>query len=154
VLANALVTVTAVGADPTVTPPAVADTEMFVLPAATPVTSPELLIVAFAITEELHVSADAIALPNWSFALAVNWSVEPTATELDGALIVTVVSTGVAVIVMTTLLETVTPFAVASTAIVAVPAATPVTSPLADPTVAMPGADELHTMLAFTIPPL
>ncbi len=57
------VTVTTVGADPLVTPPAVADTVMLVVPAPTPVTSPELLMVAFAGTDEFHVRVAAIALP-------------------------------------------------------------------------------------------
>lgn len=61
---NAFVTVITVGADATVTPPAVAETEMFEVPAATPVTNPVLEIVAFASTDELHVSVDAMALPN------------------------------------------------------------------------------------------
>lgn len=62
-LANALVTVNALGNDPTVTPPAVADTVMLVVPVATPVTSPVLLMVAMAGTDEFHVSEAAIALP-------------------------------------------------------------------------------------------
>jgi hypothetical protein len=62
--AAADVTVIGVGPEPAVTPPAVAETLMFVEPVATPVTRPEELIVAFAMTDELHVSVDAIALPN------------------------------------------------------------------------------------------
>ena len=62
-LANALVTVNTLGNDPTVTPPAVADTVMLVVPVATPVTSPVLLMVALAGTDEFHVSEAAIALP-------------------------------------------------------------------------------------------
>src|SRR5450759_3047641 len=57
------VTVTTVGADPLVTPPAVADTVMLVVPAPTPVTSPKLLMVANAGTDEFHVRVAAIAPP-------------------------------------------------------------------------------------------
>jgi hypothetical protein len=57
------VTVTTVAADPTVTPPAVADTAMLVVPVATPVTRPELLIVALPGTDEFHTRVAAIALP-------------------------------------------------------------------------------------------
>lgn len=148
------VTVTTVAADATVTPPAVADTVMLVVPAATPVTSPELLMVAVPGTEEFHTRVAAIALPYWSFGLAVNCNVPFTAMEFDTAVMVTLVSTGGGgVIVITTVFVTVTPPAVALAVIVALPAATPVTRPVVLPTLAMVDADELQVTVAANAAP-
>jgi hypothetical protein len=48
----------------TLTPPAVAETEMVAVPMATPRTSPELWsTVATLVADELHVTVAAIALP-------------------------------------------------------------------------------------------
>jgi hypothetical protein len=79
----------------------------------------------------------------------VNCNVPATATELDPALMVTLVSTGAGgATVIWTLLVTVKLPAVALAVITAVPAATPVTNPLVFPTLAIPDADELHVTVA------
>jgi hypothetical protein len=59
-----VVTVIVVADEPTVTPPAVADTLMSDVPAATPVTRPELLMVAFDVADDDQVSVAVIAWPN------------------------------------------------------------------------------------------
>ena len=84
----------------------------------------------------------------------MNCNVPPTATELDPALMVTLVSTGGGGrTVICTLLVTVTPPAVALAVITAVPGATPVTNPPELPTLAIPDADELHVTVAAMAAP-
>lgn len=72
---------------------------------------------------------------------------------LDDALIVTLVSTGAAVIVISTVFVTVTPLATAVAVIVADPAATPVTSPLDAPTLAVPVAEDAQVIVALITAP-
>ena len=76
----------------------------------------------------------------------MNCNVPPTATELDPAVMVTLVSAGGETVTIT-LAVTVTPPAVAEVVMVAVPPATAVTRPAAL-TLATPDADELHVTVA------
>src|SRR5690242_453066 len=78
----------------TVTAPDVALAVMTDVPAETPVTSPVALTVALAGVPELHVTVAAMALPNWSFGLAVSWVVLPAVMVVGVPEIATEVRTG------------------------------------------------------------
>jgi hypothetical protein len=58
-------------------------------PAATPVTRPLPLTLAVPDADELHATLAAIAVPNWSFAVAVSCVVAPVEIVVLGAAIVT-----------------------------------------------------------------
>jgi hypothetical protein len=137
----------------TVTPPVVALAVMVVVPPATPVTRPPLLLtLAVADEDELHVTVAPIVAPNWSFVTAESWVVAPVVIEVAGAVMVTVVSTGAAVtVIVIGPVTTVVP-EVAVAVIVTEPAVTPVTSP-DTLTVATPGADDPHVTVAATDAP-
>jgi hypothetical protein len=137
-----------------VTPPAVAEAVIVAVPAVTPdtlVVRPVVgLTVATPSTLELHVTVAEMALPFWSFGLAVSVICDPAPTVLLPE-IVTDVSTGVGAVVATvicTVCVTVVVPAVAEAVIVVVPAATADTSPVPASTLATPGADDVHVTLA------
>src|ERR1035437_282489 len=135
----------------TVTTPPVAEAVIVAVPPATAVTRPVELTLAVPGAEELHVTVAATAAPFWSFGFAVSCVVPPMASAVDGAVIVTVVSTGVTT-VMRAVPVTVTPPVVALAVMVAVPPATPVTRPLLL-TLAVADEDELHVTVAAIAAP-
>jgi len=111
--------------------PDVATTVTVTLPAATAVTSPVVDTVARAVLELDHANVAPMFPPNWSRALAVSCSVWPTVTDVEGALIETVVRTGfAAATVSERVAVSVTPPAVACALITTVPTASGVTSPV------------------------
>ena len=138
----------------TVAAPASADAVIVAVPAPTPVTRPVVaLTVAIAAEEVLHVTAATIAVPLWSFGAATSCTVDPDTMLVDGAEMVTDVSTGagaatVTVIVAVTLLLPELAVAV----MVAVPAATALTRPV-PLTVATEPADDVHETVAATAIP-
>jgi hypothetical protein len=64
-------------------------------PVATPVTRPLPLTLAVPDADELHATLAAIAVPNWSFAVAVSCTATPVEIVVLGAAIVTEASTRV-----------------------------------------------------------
>ena len=137
----------------TVVEPAVAAAVMVALPADTPVTTPvDAFTVAMPRADEFHVTDAAIGALVWSRGLPVSVMVAPTATVLLPVMS-TLLSTGGGVVtVMTDVPVFVTPPADAVAVMVAVPADTPRTTPVAL-TVATDAADELHvTAAAMALP--
>jgi hypothetical protein len=99
-------------------------------PALTPVTRPAEFTVAAAELFVVQVMVcPVITLPFWSFTVAVRGVVAPATTEAEVGATVTVVATGVTGTAVTVIAEVPEMPAVAAV-MVAVPAATPVTTPV------------------------
>ena len=101
-------------------------------PAATPVTTPLALTVAAAVLLLAQVTAcPVITFPFWSFTVACREVVLPATTEADAGETVTVVTTGAGGGVLVTVIAAVPDLPELVAVMVAEPAATPLTTPLA-----------------------